>query len=143
MLRVRPASRLPRAPAWMLVLYALWGAGVVFVYLGARATGLRADLCPMRLATQRPCPFCGGTRAAFHLASLEPLQALSMNPLVALALPALAGVLALRFATARTIVLEGLPSRRRAAARALTLAAGAALLANWAYLLAFPPGAAA
>ncbi len=141
MLKVAPATRIPRVNPGLAALYILWGAGVVFVFIGSRATSVRADLCPMHATTGLPCPFCGGTRAAFHLAALRPLDALAMNPLVAIALPLLALALALRFATARTITLDAPAPRRRAFTRGATLAAALLLLVNWAYLLARPPGA--
>ncbi|MEZ6242957.1 MAG: DUF2752 domain-containing protein [Phycisphaerales bacterium] len=139
MLRVAPATRLPRAQAWVVVLYARWGAGVATVFVLSRATGIHADLCPLHRMTGLPCPFCGGTRTVFLLASLHPLDALAMNPMVALALPALVLALVTRFATARTLHLDAPPERRHAITRALTLAAAMLLLVNWVYLLAYLP----
>lgn len=141
MLRVAPAPRLPRVQSWAVAIYALWGAGVVAIFLLSRATGFHADLCPLHRVTGLPCPFCGGTRAAFLLASLQPLDALAMNPLVTLALPTLGLTLAARVASARTITLDAPPERRRAVTRAVTLAAALLLLINWAYLIAFLPDA--
>ncbi len=139
--RVVPASRLPHVPVWLVLLYAAWGAAVALVFVASRTLGVRADLCPLHAATGLPCPLCGGTRATVHLASLDPLAALAMNPLVAVGLPALALVLGLRLLTARWIRLEGPPTRRRAIRNAAIAAAALLVLANWGYLLAFQPGA--
>lgn len=54
--------------------------------------------CPLHAATGYWCPGCGGTRAVYDLAHLDFLGALSMNPLVALAVPFLA-VLWVRWVT--------------------------------------------
>lgn len=39
-------------------------------------------LCPARLLTGVPCPFCGGTTVFIELGSGHPVRALAANPLV-------------------------------------------------------------
>ncbi|WP_460303116.1 DUF2752 domain-containing protein [Actinocorallia aurea] len=39
-------------------------------------------VCPMRLLTGIPCPFCGGTTVFIELGSGHPVRALLANPLV-------------------------------------------------------------
>jgi hypothetical protein len=97
--------------------------------------GLGFPVCVFKATTGIPCLTCGGTRALLHLAHLDVLGALAMNPLVATALIALVpwgivdAVLALR---RRALVLEVGP----ALGRTLRWAAVPLLLGNWAYLIA-------
>ena len=84
-----------------------------------------------------PCVTCGGTRAMMSLARMDVLEALLMNPLVALAGIAAAvyavhaaGVWLLGWKRWRPTVTSG---RARLALRAGVIAA---LLLNWAYLIA-------
>ena len=93
------------------------------------------SLCVFKAVTGIPCMTCGTTRALARLARLDLAGALAMNPLAA------AGTLALvPWAVAdlallprgRAVSLELSP----AGARAARIAAVAAVLANWAWLVA-------
>lgn len=53
-------------------------------------------VCPLYAATGLYCPGCGGTRAAYDLMHVDVVGALSMNPLVTVAIP-LAAVLWFRW----------------------------------------------
>lgn len=109
--------------------------------LGAAAIGLlHLDrlpfaVCTFKVVTGWPCLTCGGTRAVGRLASGDLAGAMAMNPLAALGalavLPWGIADLAL-LARGRALAIELAP----AAWRALRVAIPAALLANWAWLLA-------
>ena len=93
------------------------------------------SLCVFKAVTGLPCMTCGTTRALGRLARLDLAGALAMNPLVA------AGLLALVPWAAADLAL--LPSGRAlslhlspAGARAARIAAVAAVLLNWAWLVA-------
>ena len=92
-------------------------------------------LCAFKALTGLPCPTCGSTRAAAQLAHLDLAGGFAMNPLFV----ASAGVLAawgiadlLLMARGRALGVEVAP----AIGRALRVAAVAAILANWGYLIA-------
>jgi hypothetical protein len=120
-----------------LPVAALIGGGLAV--LGAVASLLHLDqwglpLCVFKAATGIPCLTCGGTRAVVRLANLDPLGALMMNPVVALAFLVLVpwavadAVLALR---RRSLVLEVGPGL----GQALRWIAVPVLAANWAFLI--------
>lgn len=89
--------------------------------------------CPFRAATGVPCATCGMTRAFVHLAHGDAAGALAASPLGALA-AALAWAFAL-LALLRPALGRPWPRVGPRAARAAGLLGGAALLANWAYLV--------
>lgn len=93
------------------------------------------SLCVFKAVTGLPCLTCGTTRALGRLAHLDLAGALRMNPLV------IAGMLALvpwaaadlvLLPTGRALSLELSPS----GARLARVAVVAALLVNWAWLVA-------
>jgi hypothetical protein len=136
----------PAVPAPALGLRVRAGATPLGVILGLLAAAglvltrfldperLGFTICMMKAATGLPCPTCGGTRALHHLAHLDLARAWSMNPLVT------AGLLAVvPWALVDSWLLRGgraleLQADARGA-RVIALAAGAALLVNWFYLL--------
>jgi hypothetical protein len=128
-LRARPGG--PPVGA-ILAAIALAAIAVVAVLPVAR---LPISLCVFKAVTGLPCMTCGTTRAYTRLARLDLAGALAMNPLVTLAtltlLPWAAADLAL-LRRGRALSLELSP----AAARAARIAAVAAVLANWAWLIA-------
>jgi len=91
--------------------------------------------CMFKAVTGIPCPTCGATRAVGQLAHLDAVAALSMNPLIVLA-----GALVVPWGLAdlallprgRALRVEFSPG----AARVLRVAAVAAVVLNWVYLLA-------
>jgi hypothetical protein len=93
------------------------------------------SLCVFKAVTGVPCFTCGSTRALTLLARLDLAGALAMNPLVAsgalLLIPWAAADLVL-MPSRRAIVLELSP----AAARAARIAAVAAVVLNWLWLVA-------
>jgi hypothetical protein len=93
------------------------------------------SLCVFKAVTGVPCMTCGTTRALALLARLDLAGALSMNPLaaagVALLGPWAAADLVL-LPSGRALVLELSP----AAARVARIAAVAAVLVNWVWLVA-------
>jgi hypothetical protein len=118
--------------------------GAIFLAIGAVAAFAVAVLhldrlpilvCLFRATTGLPCLTCGATRALAALASGDLTGALVLNPLATMGALALVpwGVGDLALATrGRALSLEVAP----AAARAIRVLAGVALLANWAYLVA-------
>jgi len=119
-----------------------WGAillGVAVLAAGT-LTLLHLDrlpfaICAFKALTGLPCPTCGSTRAAAQLAHLDVAGGFAMNPLFVTA----AGVLTawgladlLLMGRQRALALEVAPPIERA----LRAAAVAAILANWAYLIA-------
>lgn len=89
--------------------------------------------CPLKELTGIPCPSCGTTRAALHLARLEVVEALVRYPLPTLAwLVFLLGGLASGLAA---LLGRPLPSVRRPPV-AFWWILGLAVLANWGYSIA-------
>ncbi len=122
----------PRSVPERLALAGLAAAPVAAAYPTlASATGLGL-VCPLRAVTGVPCPLCGGTTAATHLAAGRLGEAAAANPLV----PVLA---VLTLAMAVVMVLRWrrrLPPARPlspAAARALGVALVAAGAAAWTF----------
>jgi uncharacterized protein DUF2752 len=83
------ADALPRPPRWTrlagAVLVPLVPVGLALGAFGS--AGLRHELaeggvvCPFRLATGIPCPFCGLTRATLALGQGDVVGALAFHPL--------------------------------------------------------------
>jgi hypothetical protein len=101
------------------------------------ASGLPTPRCMWHELTGLPCPGCGGTRCLRHLLSGRLSAAFAMNPLVFLGLASVAlydvyaaVVLAFRLPRLR---IESVPRWLGNLAR---FGAVAALLANWAWLIA-------
>lgn len=70
-----------------LLLGLLWLAYVVYAFgLGTYAEPLAQSICPFRFLTGFDCPFCGLTRACFHLLHGDWAAALQWNPLAPLAI---------------------------------------------------------
>ncbi len=115
------------------ILGVLAAAGLVVTrFLDPERLGV--TICMMKATTGLPCPTCGGTRALHHLAHLDLARAWTMNPLVTLGLLAV-----VPWALADSWLMRGgraleLQADTRGARR-IALAAGAALLVNWFYLL--------
>jgi hypothetical protein len=74
---VPTARRALRSLAWLAGLLAL-------AWLAMRLS-LPLPPCPLRAATEVPCPFCGSTRAFAAMAQLDFSTALRLNPFVCLA----------------------------------------------------------
>ena len=142
-----PAAMGSDAPALRTALRARPGAvpiGAILAACALVAVGLVAvlpldrlplSLCVFKAVTGVPCFTCGSTRALVRLARLDVAAALAMNPLVTsgalLLVPWAAADLAL-MPSRRALVLELSPS----AARAARVAAVAAIVLNWVWLVA-------
>lgn len=116
-----------------------WGlVSAALVALSPLASRLAAGLpaCPLKTGTGWPCPGCGTTRAALALADLDLAAAFAVSPLAAAGWTLLiagglaAGALAL--AGIEPPAPPGWTPRRLAAFR---LAAAAAIVGNWLYLV--------
>lgn len=121
-------------PPLGLIFAAIFGLGTLAVGL-LRLDRLPVALCYVKAFSGLPCPTCGSTRAIGRLFALDLAGAFAMNPLLALA------TLALALWAAADLAL--LPRRRALGvelsaplASAARVAAVAAVVANWAYLLA-------
>ncbi|MCG6963419.1 MAG: DUF2752 domain-containing protein [Acidobacteria bacterium] len=89
--------------------------------------------CAFRSLTGIPCPTCGSTHAALAALHGHPLQALTANPLVALAGAAfvLGGLIAPLWAGVNLPI----PATPRPWPLWFRITLGAVILANWAYLI--------
>lgn len=133
----------PRVSRWRPLhredrqLAMLWGVGAVSSLLLRPVWLALAPLlpaCPFRALTDLPCLSCGTTRAAVALLHGDVVRALAINPLATLAGVAfIAGGL-----VAPVWALASLPVPRLAtpAPRSLRLALVAALLLDWAWVIA-------
>jgi uncharacterized protein DUF2752 len=132
-----PAFRFA-APAGRLPLGAIFGGlallgGIAVDLLHLDRLGF--TVCFLKAFTGVPCPTCGATRAAGRLAHADLAGALAMNPLVTLVLLALMSWAVVDLALlvrGRALDLSVSP----AVARVLRGAAMAAIVVNWAYLVA-------
>ncbi|MEQ8769702.1 MAG: DUF2752 domain-containing protein [Phycisphaerales bacterium] len=129
-LSVRRVRRANLPWAWFAVL-GVWAGVVAILYAATRGRDDAPPLCMLRRTTGVPCPTCGGTRAAFSLFDLRPLDALAHNPLLTLVM-----VLGVTYLAGRTLAARGIHIdwTRRARATAWIITA-IALLANWAWVL--------
>lgn len=130
-LRLAPTTRLPDWPWWAVGLGGAWATLAAAATLLSRARGVPLSLCVFKWVTTAPCPTCGGGRGALHLLAGRPLAAWAMNPMLFTLLTIVAAALILRLAFARAVRVKLSPRTRRIA----WAAAGAALLANWAYVI--------
>jgi hypothetical protein len=125
-----PAGRLPLGA--ILGAIAATGGALVGLF---RLDHLPFTVCLFKALTGLPCPTCGSTRAAGCLARGDVTGALAMNPLATMAFFGL-----LLWAVADLVLL----TRGRAIdltvsprlSRVLRVAAVAALVVNWAFLIA-------
>jgi len=132
-LRIAQVRRRPAWPTAAVVLGAAWLAlGSAALALSARL-GRPVIVCPFRLLTGLPCPFCGGGRALTAAAEGDLLAAWLFNPLLVTVCAAFGVLLFVRVVWGRAMRLE--MSRREN--RAFWLAGAGLLAANWAYVLAF------
>jgi hypothetical protein len=112
----------------------------VSLLAGASVTLLHLDrlpfaICAFKALTGLPCPTCGSTRAAVHLARLDVASGVAMNPLFVAGATLLVtwGLADLLLMTrGRALGIEVSPGL----ARVLRAFAVAAIVANWAYLIA-------
>jgi hypothetical protein len=131
----RTVLRAPRGAAPVGAILAACALVAIAIVAVLHLDRLPFSLCVFKAVTGVPCMTCGTTRALALLARLDLAGALSMNPLAA------AGVMLLGPWAAADLVL--LPSGRAvvldlspAAARVARIAVVAAVLVNWAWLVA-------
>jgi hypothetical protein len=116
-----------------VVALLIWAALLIVIVLISKLTGTQPMLCWFRRISTIPCPSCGSTRGVLSLLEGDVLGAFLKNPLVMTTLTILAVGFGLRFFCG--LKLEwNLTSKERWAAWAL---AGAALLANWAWVISW------
>lgn len=133
----RPLIRLRAVPGGLplgAILTGIGAAAAVAVAL-LHLDALPFSVCVFKLATGLPCLSCGSTRALGRLVHGDVAGAFAMNPLAAAGMLALlpwAGADLLLLTRRKAFALELGP----AAARAARIAAVAAVLVNWAYLVA-------
>ena len=109
--------------------------------LGAAVVGLLGldrvpvTFCVFKGLSGLPCPTCGSTRAVARLFELDPAGALAMNPFTTLAAVVIAAwaVVDVLLLPRRRALRVGLS---RSLGRAFRIAAFAAFVANWVYLIA-------
>lgn len=125
----RPAGRadLPLAGLWAVAA----AGAVALAPLAPLFAGLLPP-CPLHVMTGLPCPTCGTTRAALHLAHGDVLAALAVNPLAAggLTLGVLGGLLAPAWVAVRGPLPRVTPERR------WRWLVAAVLAGNWIYVAA-------
>jgi hypothetical protein len=125
------------APAGSAPLGAIFGGIGVLAAAAVALLGLDrlpVAFCVFKGLTGLPCPTCGSTRAVARLFGLDPAGALAMNPfttLVAVVIAAWALVDLLLIPRGRALRVGVSPPL----GRILRIAAFAAFLANWIYLL--------
>ena len=116
-----------------VVALLIWVALLIVIVLISKLTGTQPMLCWFRRISTIPCPSCGSTRGVLSLLEGDVLGAFLKNPLVMTALTVLAVGFGLRFLCG--LKLEwNLGRKERWAVWAL---AGAALLANWAWVISW------
>lgn len=98
----------------------------------SRVTGEAMLVGLWRRFTGIPCPLCRGSRAAEALATAQPWDALVWNPLATLLILSALAWLTMRLGLGRRMEIAWTARRRRLAWTAAT----AAVLANWAYVIA-------
>jgi Protein of unknown function (DUF2752) len=104
--------------------------------LVAWARDVPVPRCTFKLLTGLPCPTCGAARALRALASLDPGAALALNPLVTVAILAVAGYLVY---AAFVVVTRSPRVRVQLGSRdwvAIRIASAVLLTCNWVYLIA-------
>ena len=114
-----------------IAIFGAWGAMVAVFHLATQHGMDAPSLCHFKSLTGVPCPTCGGTRAAFSLAHLHPLEALAYNPLLTVLMVVGCGYLLVRTLTGRGVRVEW-TRRGRAGGVALLVIA---VLANWAWVI--------
>lgn len=137
MMRVR-LERVDRAvglPWFGVVALGLWiilvGAGVLLTARGWIDPSRAPALCLFKRVTEVPCATCGGTRMAAAALRGDPLDAILINPFLAVALAWLAGWLVLRLGLGRRLVVDA-PGWLRVGVWAFVVGA---FLGNWAMLI--------
>lgn len=114
----------------------IWGMSAVSAVLLAPLWPRLLPLlprCAFHRLTGHPCPTCGTTRAALALVHGHVIDAISYNPLIViLGFSFMAGAFIAPFWAQARLPLPVIP---RTAWRLLRIAAIAAILVNWAYLL--------
>jgi hypothetical protein len=131
MLQFKRVSRKSILEGWtpgLLLGVLFYIAGILFLYFAGSSLGQSLTPCLLLQVTGIECPLCGGTTASLFLLTGDLLGALSMNPLVALALAFGMIWIALWLAF-------GIRIRFLGGDRTFVLVLLALLVLNWAYVL--------
>lgn len=127
-----PASRWPGWPWWAVVVCGVWIALAGTAVILQQQLNDDMPLCPLKLATDYPCPTCGLSRGVLAIARGDILAAWLYNPLVFTMLGYGIVLAVLRLGFARRVRWNLSPRQRRWAWAILI----AAILADWVYLVA-------
>jgi hypothetical protein len=125
--------RRPPWPLWTVALVLAWAVAIGGVSWLAGRHGAPVQLCLFKRLTGWPCPTCGTGRGAMSILRGDVLSAWRLNPLVFTVLAVVWLLLVVRVAFARAVRIEW----TRAAKIAAWVVGVAAVLLNWAYVIAF------
>lgn len=125
--------RRPPWPWWAVALVVGWMAlGGATIYV-SRQRGQPLTLCLFKRVTGLPCPSCGTTRAAEHLARGHVAQAVATQPFMVGAGVLFVLMTLLRVGFSRRLQME--TSRR--ARRAVGALIAVAFVVNWVYVILY------
>ena len=133
-----PAPRVALIRTSRRITLSLWPTIVAGVWLGlvgatalfSHFTGRGVTLCLFKRLTGHPCAGCGSTRAVQAMAHGHVAEAITLNPLISVALIVVAAWLVLRLGFGRRLQMRLSQTARRAAWAALVVA----FVSNWIYL---------
>lgn len=135
MFRLRPVRRTeffqPMSCGWWIAS-SLFAASILLVYGINQAGVARINVCPTKVLFKIPCPLCRGTTSTVQLLRGEFVKAFALNPLAVILVTGSVFwcVLWLVFGKRLTTTLS---------ASVIAALLMAALMVNWAYILATQP----
>lgn len=133
-LQIARVRRRPDWPGWACAVAGVWLALVAVAVALSRYLDRPMELCLFRRLTGLACPTCGTTRGVLSLLAARPLAAWAYNPLVFTVVGVWAAIVAVRILTGRSLRLR-LTARQKPFA--WIIAAAAAVLLNWLYVIRY------